>query len=114
MAAKKKASKGDPRGRPTQPQLIAALTDAGYELDGFSRKGDTLVVRLTPADDIVTALAVCQAMELQARCHTFAAVPQSLLILSVKLPDAGGQAPSAQHPAPSTQNPAPSAGGNAE
>ena len=93
MAAKKNASKGDPRGRPTQPELIAALTEAGYTLDGFSRKGETLVVRLTPTDltdkpsGYPKAFDVTDALGLQARCHVFAQVPQDLLILSVNLPE---------------------------
>ena len=75
--------------KPTQRELIGALKDAGYTLDGFSRKGVTLVVRLTPADDF-QALDICEALGLQARCTVFAETGRSLLILSVRLPEQQG------------------------
>lgn len=77
MAAKKKQ-------KISQAELIAALTDAGYELDGFSRKPETLVIRLSPNHLIEggqhVAEKVCAANHLQARCNTF----ENLLIVSVK------------------------------
>lgn len=80
----------------SQPELIAALTEAGYEVDGFSRKGVTLVVRLTPATDF-QALETCDALGLQARSNVFAETARSLLILSVKMPE-----PQASNPKPQT------------
>ena len=75
-----------------QAELINALTDAGYELNGFKRKGDALIVRLTPADLTndaggFVALDVCNAADLQARCHVYAETSRKLLIVTVKLPE---------------------------
>jgi len=75
--------------KPTQRELLSALKEGGYTLDGFSRKGVTLVVRLTPADDF-QALDICEALGLQARCTVFAETGRSLLILSVRLPEEQG------------------------
>lgn len=86
MASKKKST--------TQPQLIEALVGSGYDLDGFTRKGDNLVVRLTPANlstekGQFIAERVCLEHNLQASCRVFPAMPQDLLILTVLLPEDG-------------------------
>lgn len=125
MAAKKSAPKktsapsASLREIKSQPELIAALKDAGYTLDGFSRKGESLIVRLTPTDLTndaggFLAMDVCDAAGLQARCHVYAAVPQDLLILTVKLPDPSAQRPAPNASDPSAQRPAPSASAKPE
>ena len=76
-----------------QPELIKALCDAGYALEGFSRRGRELSVRLVPADltdrpsGYPKAFDVTDALGLQAQCRVFAAVPQDLLVVTVELPE---------------------------
>lgn len=98
MASKKKPI--------TQSEIIKALTAAGYELDGFSRKrtGDihvALTIRLTPTDLIEDgkhlAESICTANGLQAHCKVFPAVPHALLLVTVQMPT-----PNTQHPTPNT------------
>lgn len=83
MAAKKKA----PQKSISQKELLKQLCDAGYELDGFSNKPETLVIRLSPnhliEDGHHLAETVCSAVGLQARCNTF----ENLLIVSVRAAD---------------------------
>ena len=81
----------------TQPELIEQLCAAGHELHSFSRKGDNLIVRLTPANlsndaEGFVALDICDAAGLQASCSVFSAAPENLLVVTVKLPEstAGG------------------------
>jgi len=80
-----------PKQKITQPELIEELCEAGYTLDGFSRKGDSLVIRLMPADLIKheqhVARAVCDVRGVPVRCNVFAQVPQDLFIVTVKLPE---------------------------
>ena len=92
--------KGGTTNHSTPPAIIESLVAAGYTLEGFERKGETLVIRLTPADletdsGQFQALETCAANNLQARCHVFAAIPQDLLIVSIKMkklvvPPSGG------------------------
>ena len=91
MAAKKKAANsGQSPNNVSQSELIKALTDAGYKLEGFSRHGAELVVRLIPADletddGKIQALEICAALGLPAGCRRFAQLPQDLLLVSVAL-----------------------------
>lgn len=76
----------------TQRDLIKQMTEAGYELIGFSTKPGTLVIRLTPADLGVKetgnfkALEVCAAAGVHALCRTYSAVGEpDQLIVSAKV-----------------------------
>lgn len=92
MAAKRKT---ESRGQKTVSQsvLFDALTDAGYEFDGYENKpGNHLIVRLTPVDLIENgehlAITILKEHGLQARCNVFAASPHDLLIVTVQMPGA--------------------------
>lgn len=105
MAAKKNAQRPTPSA-PTQPELIEQLCAAGHTLDGFTRKGINLILRLSPTDLVndaggFVALDICDAANLQARCHIYAAIPHDLLILTVLMPGEADNQPSAKRQAPS-------------
>jgi hypothetical protein len=83
MTAKKKTA--TKTAALSQSELIKQLTEAGYTLDSFGRKGDALTLRLSPCtlidDGAHTAETICRANHLQARCNTF----ETLLIVRVVL-----------------------------
>ena len=76
-----------------QESLLKALKEAGYSIERFTRKPESLTVCLGESDVFTKeshflALEVCAAAELKAECRLFAAMPNPYLILTVNMPKA--------------------------